>query len=151
MTPGDGDHVAIPGAPSPGAPEVATGGCLCGGVRYRVAGPLRDVIACHCSQCRRTSGHFVAATEAAVADFALTSSETLQWYVSSAEAERGFCGRCGGNLFWRPTRTVQDRIYLMAGTLDLPTHLKIARHIFVVDKSDYYTLEDGIPQSAGWP
>ena len=39
-----------------------TGGCLCGGVRYAVTGPLRDIIACHCEQCRRSSGHFVAAT-----------------------------------------------------------------------------------------
>lgn len=42
--------------------KVITGGCPCGGVRYEVRGPLRDVIACHCTQCRRTSGHFVAAT-----------------------------------------------------------------------------------------
>ena len=41
-----------------------TGGCLCGAVRYRVAGPLRDVVACHCAQCRRSSGHFAAATAA---------------------------------------------------------------------------------------
>ena len=40
----------------------AVGGCLCRAVRYEVHGPLRDIIACHCMQCRRTSGHFVAAT-----------------------------------------------------------------------------------------
>ncbi|MGO1081292.1 GFA family protein [Inquilinus sp. CA228] len=39
-----------------------TGGCLCGAVRYRVTGPLRPVVACHCSQCRRTSGHVAAFT-----------------------------------------------------------------------------------------
>ena len=38
------------------------GGCLCGAVRYEIRGPLRGVIACHCSQCRRTSGHYVAMT-----------------------------------------------------------------------------------------
>ncbi len=41
-----------------------TGGCLCGGVRYQVRGELRGVIACHCSQCRRTSGHHSAMTSA---------------------------------------------------------------------------------------
>ena len=40
----------------------ATSDCLCGVVRYEVRGPLRPVIACHCTQCRRTSGPFVAAT-----------------------------------------------------------------------------------------
>ena len=54
-----------------------TGGCLCGGVRYEVDGPLRDVVACHCSQCRRTSGHFVAATRAPTARLRLIAAGTL--------------------------------------------------------------------------
>ena len=41
------------------------GGCECGAVRYRVTGTLRKVVYCHCAQCRRTSGHFVAATACA--------------------------------------------------------------------------------------
>ena len=41
-----------------------TGQCMCGQVRYEVHGPLRDVIACHCAQCRRASSHYVAATAA---------------------------------------------------------------------------------------
>jgi hypothetical protein len=30
---------------------MATGGCLCGAVRYEVRGPLRDVLICHCGEC----------------------------------------------------------------------------------------------------
>ena len=126
------------------------GGCLCGGVRYRVRGPLRDVIACHCSQCRRTSGHYVAATSAAVEDLVLESAATLAWYRSSAQAERGFCSRCGGNLFWRPEPAGEPRISIMAGTLDVPTGLRTLEHIFVADKSDYYELSDGVVQKAEW-
>ena len=40
----------------------ATGGCLCGSVTYAVSGDLANIVACHCEQCRKTSGHFVAAT-----------------------------------------------------------------------------------------
>ena len=43
---------------------IHTGGCLCGGVRYAIRGELRGVIACHCAQCRRTSGHHSAMTSA---------------------------------------------------------------------------------------
>ena len=128
--------------------QVHEGGCLCGGVRYRLKGPLRDVIACHCSQCRRTSGHFVAATSIAADRLELLSDATLRWYESSATARRGFCSRCGGNLFWR--RKEGPETSIMAGTLDPPTHLRIARHIFVADKSDYYQLEDSVPRSDGW-
>jgi hypothetical protein len=127
--------------PARDAPR-ARGGCLCGGVRYEIHGPLRDVIACHCSQCRRTSGHFVAATQARTADLVLRESGTLRWYRSSSEAERGFCSRCGGNLFWRPTAPDAGVTSIMAGTLDAPTGLRVMQHIFVADKSDYYEISD---------
>ncbi len=131
--------------------NTSTGGCLCGGVRYLVGGPLRDVIGCHCSQCRRTSGHHVAATSTPADKLSFTSSETLRWYTSSNRAQRGFCARCGSNLFWRPLDANPPRISIMAGTLDAPTHLRMSQHIFVADKSDYYSLQDGLPQSATWP
>ncbi|HEY3785441.1 MAG TPA: GFA family protein [Steroidobacteraceae bacterium] len=131
--------------------QSSTGGCLCGGVRYVVRGPLREIIGCHCSQCRRTSGHFVAATSTPAEKLTFTHSQTLRWYASSDRAERGFCGRCGSSLFWKPLHATPARICIMAGTLDAPTHLHMTQHIFVGDKSDYYSLADGLPQSAAWP
>lgn len=116
------------------------GGCLCGGVRYEVRGPLRDVIVCHCSQCRRTSGHVVAASSAQNSDLVLSESSTLRWYRSSDQAERGFCGRCGGNLFWKPISGGSTTTSIMAGTLDPPTGLKVIEHIFLDAKSDYYEV-----------
>ena len=129
----------------------AHGGCLCGGVRYHARGILRDVIACHCSQCRKTSGHFVAATQLPSADLLLIESATLRWYRSSESAERGFCTRCGGNLFWRETAPGSRFTSIMAGTLDPPTGLRIVQHIYTAEKSDYYEIHDGTPQSAQWP
>ena len=130
--------------------SISTGGCLCGGVRYSVHGALRDVIACHCSQCRRTSGHFVAATGADSDRITLEKNGTLVWFSSSERAQRGFCGRCGSNLFWRPLRDGAGWTSIMAGTLDVPTNLKLTQHIFVADKSDYYEIRDGAEQRAGW-
>lgn len=124
------------------------GGCLCEGVRYRIRGALRGIIACHCSQCRRTSGHYVAMTSAPSANIELTASATLVWYRSSDTAERGFCNRCGGNLFWK--QRGRDAISITAGTLDTPTGLAVEEHIFVADKSDYYTIEDGLPMERRW-
>ncbi len=129
--------------------KITTGGCLCGGVRYEVTGRLRDIVACHCSQCRKTSGHFMAATAAPTSALRLTASATLRWYRSSDSAERGFCSRCGGNLFWRQLPPRDQSTSIAAGTLDGPvTGLTIAEHIHVADKLDYYTLEDGIAQRA---
>ena len=127
-----------------------TGQCLCGGVRYEVHGKLREVWGCHCSQCRQTSGNFVAATNANLADLRFISDATLAWYRSSDSAERGFCNRCGGNLFWRRTGMVNQTISIMAGTIDPPTKLKLAAHIFTASKSDYYGIADGAPQHETW-
>ena len=122
-----------------------TGGCLCGGVRYAVMGPLRPVVMCHCSQCRRMTGHFMAATAARRADFRLLARKGLRWYASSDEARRGFCARCGSTLFWQGSG--RDYVSIAAGTLDDSSGLEVACHIFVADKGGYYQIEAGVPQS----
>ena len=132
-----------------------TGGCLCGGVRYEVTGALRPIVMCHCTQCRRTTGHIMAATAARHADFRLTAEQGLSWYASSPEARRGFCNRCGSTLFWQATGG--DYLSIAAGTLDDSSGLKIVCHIFTADKGAYYEISDGTPQqrngsfSVPWP
>ena len=123
-----------------------TGGCLCGAVRYEVRGPLRPVVDCHCTQCRRTSGHFAAFTATRQEELVLTESEGLRWYRSSETARRGFCEVCGSSVFWEPASG--ERISIAAGTLDPPTGLQTAVHVFVKDSGDYYVINDGLPQRA---
>lgn len=121
-----------------------TGGCLCGEISYDVSGPLRPVVACHCVQCRKTSGHHVAATSCAREDIEISGKVT--WYQSSDTARRGFCGTCGSNLFWDGAGV---NLSIFAGTLDGPTGLKMAGHIFCADKGDYYELSDDLPKADG--
>lgn len=125
-------------------PAYREGGCLCGAVTYRVTGALRPILACHCGQCRRTSGHYVAATAADNDVLEINDpGGALQWYRSSASACRGFCGRCGSNLFWKPDGGVHTSI--MAGTLNGATGLRIQAHIYTADKGDYYQLDGDVP------
>lgn len=119
-----------------------TGGCLCGAVAYEIEGPLRDVIACHCGQCRRTSGHHVAATSGRLEGFRLIGDRGLKWFRSSDAAERGFCAACGSNLFWRPVDS--DTISIFAGSLDQPTGLRLTAQICVEDKADYYEINSDL-------
>lgn len=127
---------------------MATGGCLCGGVRYEVKGRLSPPLACHCSQCARTSGHFAAMAACSTAELVIEPEETLAWYKSSDDVNRGFCARCGGNLFWRAAPG--DETYVTVGTLDRPTGLRLSAHIFMGSKSDYYDIKDGLPQKDDW-
>jgi hypothetical protein len=124
-------------------PLAATGGCLCGAVRYEARGPLRDVVICHCGRCRRTHGHVAAYTEIAAADLLQLEDRGLGWYVSNGR-ERGFCRECGASLFWR--RPGDGSVSIAAGTLDEPTGLRTVAHIFVDSKGDYYDLADDVPR-----
>lgn len=129
-------------------PCESSGSCLCGGVRFQISGDLRPVIYCHCSQCRKMSGHYVAATSCDTDKLSLLSDATLTWYRTSATAQRGFCAVCGGNLFWKPDSG--DHVGIFAGALDAPTGLTAVKHIFVADKADYYEIADGLPQHEVW-
>lgn len=124
--------------------EKHTGSCLCGEVKYEVSGKLREVLACHCKQCRKQSGHYFAATNAEDSAITLEGNEHVKWFRASDTAKRGFCSNCGSVLFWKH----DDHPYtsILAGSFDKPTNLKLAKHIFVGDKGDYYEIADGLPQ-----
>jgi hypothetical protein len=127
--------------------EHHTGSCLCGGVAYEVEGPLREVIGCHCTQCRKQTGHYMAATAAKLGKFRIIRDKGLRWYRSSDMAERGFCQICGSTLFWQGKG--RDYVAIAAGTVDGETGQRIAGHIFCADKGDYYDIADGDYQRAG--
>jgi len=122
------------------------GGCSCGAVRYEVRGPLRSVIGCHCTQCRKQTGHYMAATAAKHEHFKIIKDEGLRWYRSSDTAERGFCRVCGSTMFRQGKG--RDYVAIAAGSVDGETGLSVAGHIFCGDKGDYYEIKDGEFQRA---
>jgi hypothetical protein len=123
------------------------GGCLCGGVRYEVRGPLRGIILCHCGQCRRWHGHLGAYSSAARADVLIEDGDALVWFASSARRRRGFCRACGSSLFFE--QVGGSRLAIAAGSLDQPSGLEIIGHEYVADKADYVRLDDDLPARAG--
>ena len=132
-----------------GNPQTLSGQCLCGAVHYQIDAPFRSVSFCHCRQCARWTGHYVAATSVKPERFRLTAGEdSLSWFQSSPEARRGFCSRCGSSLFWQPADG--SRISIMAGSLDPPTGIEATHHIFTAGKSDYYDIGDDLPCHAAW-
>lgn len=119
------------------------GGCLCGAVRYEVRGPLRDILVCHCHECRRWAGRAWAATAARVVDLEVVGA--VRWFASPEsehDAERGICPRCGASLFWRVPGW--DRVSIGAGTLDDPSGLLVAGHIWVEQGADWEEPAEGV-------
>lgn len=121
-----------------------SGTCLCGDVAYTFSANPTAATACHCSQCRRMSGHYWAAFHVPLSDFRLTKEDGLKWYASSDWAKRGFCKNCGSSLFYQMAG--EDSINIAPGTLNGPTGLSLTRHIFVGSKGDYYDINDGLEQ-----
>jgi hypothetical protein len=118
-----------------------TGSCLCGAVKYEVTGPLDEVIACHCTQCRKQTGNYMSSTATKKENLKLIADRALRWFQSSDKAKRGFCGECGSVLFWQGDG--RDYISIAVGSLDGPTGLKLAGHIYCEDAGDYYEISGG--------
>lgn len=126
--------------------DVHSGSCLCGAVHFTVRGKLREVIGCHCSQCRKQTGLYYASTNCTDDQLALEGGDNITWYQSSEKGRRGFCSKCGSALFWKYEGG--HGISIQAGSFDQPSNLKFAYHIFCADKADFYEINDGLPQYA---
>ena len=125
------------------------GSCICKAVTFEVEGKLPAASACHCTICRKHTGHFEAGVDVDRSVLKITGANNVTWYQTSEKARRGFCATCGSVLFFDPTRA--DWIGISMGAFDGPTNTKLERHIFVGDKGDYYEISDGAEQYLLYP
>lgn len=114
-------------------------------MRFEVAGDLPEASACHCSICRKHTGHFEAGVDVLRSRVTMSGEGELTWFHSSEKVRRGFCRICGSSMFFDPVHL--DWIGIMMGAFDGPTHTRLGLHIFVADKGDYYEITDGLPQN----
>ncbi len=125
------------------------GSCLCKAITFEVEGKLPPASACHCTICRKHTGHYEAGVDVDSSLLKITGAHNLTWYQSSEEARRGFCATCGCVLFFEPTNG--GWIGISMGAFDGPTNTKLERHIFVGDKGDYYEINDSAQQYELYP
>ena len=124
------------------------GSCLCGAVTFEVDGKLGEAEACHCVQCRKWTGHLLASTEVSRSALTIHGAENIRWHRSSEKVRRGFCAECGSSLFFDPVDHEKHAWTGIAlGAFDTPTETRMALHIFVAEKGDYYEITDGLPQN----
>jgi hypothetical protein len=79
------------------ANDMYTGGCLCGSVRFEIKSPIRNIVYCHCSQCRKAQGSaFATNGVVSTADFDIVSgADSLTGYESTPGQTKYFCKICG--------------------------------------------------------
>jgi hypothetical protein len=125
-----------------------TGGCLCGGVRYRYdgeAGPATYY--CHCTDCRRaTGGAFNIGVRFELARFAIERglpSGFTKTGQNGAELTRHFCAACGSPLF-TSSPTHPETIYIKAGTLDDPAVVAPEAQIWIQSAVSWARIPPGL-------
>jgi hypothetical protein len=127
------------------------GSCLCGQVRFELAGPPRFINHCHCSMCRKAHG-------AAFGSFLHADGHGFRWiageplverYPSSPGTFRNFCRVCGSNM---PVLEDGDsEVIVPAGALDDDPGLRPIVHIHVGSKASWYQIADPLPQFDAYP
>ena len=123
---------------------VYEGGCLCGQVRWRAAAAPANVRVCHCRLCQQATGGPFFARAIFLADVIEWSGETTRW-PTSPRIDRLSCARCGTPMFAQP-KDAPARIGVSLATLEDRDALRPTVHIWVSEKVDWVSLEDGLPQ-----
>jgi hypothetical protein len=128
---------------------VHRGSCVCGAVTFEVGGALEGPDACHCSICRKVSGHYWASTDIPRELVTISGEDSIRWYQSSEKVRRGFCSTCGTPLFWDSAG--RAKLGISMGAFEKPTDTHLVIHIFTADKGDYYEIADSVPKNETHP
>ena len=131
--------------------QTITGGCLCGAIRYSVGQPVENMIACHCSHCRKASGGSASYNALLPASAVTFTQGTPKMYTDTAESGntlyRHFCGDCGSPLYSQRT-TMPAMMVLKAGTLDDTAHLKVGMNIWTRSAQPWSHIDPAVEQHA---
>ncbi len=127
-----------------------TGGCQCGGVRYRIAGEPVMTAICHCTMCRRAN----AAPAVAWAMFHEAQVSFVQGqprlYASSEEGRRGFCETCGTRISFSATY-IPGLVDITIGSLDDPGSIVPQFHYWHSRHLPWAEFADTLPRHAEFP
>lgn len=124
----------------------AKGQCLCGSVKLSAKSVSKNAGVCHCSMCRQWTGGPLLAVDCGT-EVEFEGAEAISTYASSEWAERGFCAKCGSNLFYKIKQTGQ---YIVpAGVLNIESELTLDHQIFIDEKPSYYCFSNETKNMTG--
>lgn len=129
-----------------------TGGCLCGAVRFRLAGEPAASRICWCHDCQRLASN--GTVNALVATSALEVQGETTAYTRTADSgnqvTRKFCPQCGAQLFsessGRPGMAV-----VRIGTLDDPSSIRPTTNIWAGSAPAWACLDPALAREERQP
>jgi len=127
---------------------MSEGGCLCGAVRYRIAGPPLSSAICHCTSCRRASGApTVAWVTVNRTQFEILSGEPVA-FRSSPGVTRQFCAKCGSPLTYENAKNPSS-IDITTISLDEPNGFPPSAEVWLEDKISWQPTDPDLPKYQG--
>lgn len=127
------------------------GRCLCGAIAVEINGEISDIIHCHCSLCRKSSGTAYA-TNGFInsSEFSITQGQALlSSYEVKPGKERHFCSRCGSPIYSSNSENPQ-KLRIRLGLIDTPIEARPLSHNFVSSKATWDNLDDTLPRYDGF-
>lgn len=116
------------------------GQCLCGATQFDVQLKSHALTCCHCSICRRQSSGVLMNVAVDLNQLSWLQQMHLKTYASSDWGERGFCGQCGTQLFWRSQEL--NLCHFNPFVFDPPlTDLSFSEEIFVDQQPPFYSFQ----------
>ncbi|MEE9332447.1 MAG: GFA family protein [Methylophilaceae bacterium] len=124
----------------------AHGKCLCGAVEVTAKTMDPEVGACHCSMCRKWAGGVFLVVDCKK-EVEFSGEENISVFNSSEWGERGFCAKCGTNLFYRLKENNQ---YFMSSELfDAEVKFHFGHQVFIEEKPEYYAFANDTKNMTG--
>ncbi|WP_341503677.1 GFA family protein [Gallaecimonas sp. GXIMD4217] len=127
------------------------GQCLCGAVAVTIKGPISDIIHCHCSLCRKSSGTAFATNGFVQAgDFEVSRGrDRLSAFAFKPGRNRHFCSVCGSPVY---SSNDQDpgRVRIRLGLLDSDISERPLSHNFVSSKANWEDMDAKLPRYDGF-
>jgi len=124
-----------------------TAACLCGLIQFDIQLPTKWCAHCHCSMCQRAHGAaFVTWVGLEEQSISYRSGEdSVRWFRSSEQAERGFCDCCGTTLFFRSSRWPGE-IHLVRTAVSGALDREPEAHVYYESHVDWVKIDDDLPQ-----
>ena len=113
----------------------ASGGCLCGAVRYQIDGDPIFSGHCHCIDCQKVTGE--------TTTYAVTA-DSGQPYI------RHFCPKCGSVVFGEPTSMAGVNT-VPAGTLDDTSLFVPEMVVYTKSRPAWDHIDSGLPEFETMP
>ena len=130
-----------------------TGGCLCGAIRYTLGSAVKDLRACHCRNCQKSSGTGGTVNAVVPADSLKITKGAPKRYDDSAThsgrtLSRYFCADCGSPIYSHRNPN-PGFVVVRAGTLDDSSAMKITGSIWTASARPWAYIDPASEQHPG--